>query len=192
MTLASLIGGWLSEKARLETSPVKKALLTIAKNLNEASALISGTETGFRSDIEIAVASRVLDLMALNPTIGSLDSARAMLGSFRRHADSVSHTCIVAAADLPSCPEKRGRKVKNWYDLFLKLLLGIAEKAGIRPTLYHDREGRPAAGWLLDAARELETFPAEMRSPSDVARYKRLERGKANLGKKRRHNSPSR
>jgi hypothetical protein len=28
MMLASLIGGWLSEQARLEASPVKKALLT--------------------------------------------------------------------------------------------------------------------------------------------------------------------
>ena len=58
MTLASLIGGWLSEQARLETLPVKNALLTMAKNLGEASALLSGLETGVRSDIEIAVARR--------------------------------------------------------------------------------------------------------------------------------------
>jgi hypothetical protein len=64
----------------------------------------------------------------------------------------------------------------------LTLLLSIAEKAGIKPTLYKAREAERElpAGWLLDAARELETFlPAEMRSPSDVARYKRLERSKA-------------
>ena len=195
MTLASLIGGWLSERARLETVPVKNALLTMAKNLGEASALLSGLETGVRTDIEIAVASRVQNLMALNPTIGSRDSARAMLGSFRRDAVSISHTCMVAAADLPSYPEKRGRKTKDWYDSFTTLLLSIAEKAGFRPTLYKDREakGEPPAGWLLDAARELETFlPAEMRSPSDVARYKRLERGKDSLGKTRRQNSSSR
>jgi hypothetical protein len=182
MTLASLIGGWLSERIRLETSPVKNALLTMAKDLSEASALLSGLETGVRSDIEIAVASRVQNLMALDPTIGSLDSARAMLGSFRRYADSISHTCLVAAADLPSRPDKRGRKANYWYDSFLKLLLSIAGKAGIKPTLYKDREGERElpAGWLLDAAREIETFlPAEMRSPSDVARYKRLERSKA-------------
>jgi hypothetical protein len=194
-TLASLVGGWLSEQARLETSPVKNALLTMAKNLGEASALLSGLETGVRSDIEIAIASRVQNLMALNPTIGSLDSARALLGSFRRDAISISLTCMVAAADLPSHPEKRGRKAKDWYDSFTTLLLSIAEKAGIRPTLYKDREAEyePPVGWLLDAARELETFlPAEMRSPSDVARYKRLERSKDNLGKTRRQNSPSR
>jgi len=88
MTLASLIGSWLSERVRLETSPVKNALLAMAKNLSEASALLSGLETGLRSDIEIAVASRVQNLLALDPTIGSLESARAMLGSFRRYAAS--------------------------------------------------------------------------------------------------------
>jgi hypothetical protein len=69
LMLASLIGAWLSERVRLETSPVKNALLTMAKNLSEASALLSGLETGVRSDIEIAVASRVQNLMALDPTI---------------------------------------------------------------------------------------------------------------------------
>jgi hypothetical protein len=194
-TLASLIGGWLSEQARLETSSVKGALLTLAKNLSEASAVLSGTETGFRSDVDIAVTSRVLDLMALNPAIGSADPARAMLSSFRRNADSISHICMVAAADLPSRPDKRGRKAKDWYDSFTSLLLDIAKEVGVTPTLYKDRqvEGEPLKGWLLEAARELETFlPREMRSPSDAARYKRLERGKANLGKTRRHNSPLR
>jgi len=102
---------------------------------------------------------------------------------------------LIAAFDLPSLPDRRGRKAKDWYDLLTALLLGIAEKAGIRPTLYKDREAKHELlkGWLLDAARELETFlPRLMHSPSDVARYKRLERSKANLAKAGRQNSPSR
>jgi hypothetical protein len=75
--LASLIGGWLSELGRLETSPVKNALLTMAKNLSEASVLLAGLETGIRSDLELAVASRVQKLLPLNPMIGSVDSARS-------------------------------------------------------------------------------------------------------------------
>jgi len=182
MTLASLIGGWLSEQSRLETSPVKSALLTIAKNLSDATALLSGSETGVRSSQEIEITSRVRGLMAENPTIGSLASACAVLNSFRENALTISHACMIAAADLPSHPEKRGRKAKDWYGSFKALLLSIAEKANIKPTLYKKRETEhaPPAGWLLDAARELEMFlPAEMRSPSDVARYKRLERSKA-------------
>jgi len=195
LTLASLIGDWLSEQARLETSPVKNALLTTAKNLSAASALLSGLETGVRSNIEKAVTSRVQNLMALNPTIGSLESARERLCSFKRDADGISHACLIAAFDLPSGPDKRGRKTKDWYHFFTALLLSIAEKASIKPTLYKDREAglEPLKGWLLDAARELETFlPRQMRSPSDVARYKRLERSKANLAKAGRQNSPSR
>ena len=67
MTLAALIGGWLSEQGRLETSPVKKALLTMAKDLSAASALLSGLETGLHSDLEIEITSRVQKLMALDP-----------------------------------------------------------------------------------------------------------------------------
>jgi len=181
MTLASLIGGWLSEQGRLETSPVKKALLTLAKDLSAASALLSGLETGLRSDLEIEIASRVQKLLALDPTIGPL--ARDRLSSFRRDADCISHACLIAAFDLPSGPEKRGAKAKDWYQSFTALLLTVAENAGIRPTLYKDREAKnQPAGWLLRAAGDFETFlPRTMRSPSDVARYKRLERSKVSL-----------
>jgi len=134
MTLASLIGGWLSEQGRLETSPVKKALLTLAKDLSAASALLSGLETGLRSDLEIEIASRVQKLLALDPTISPL--ARDRLSSFRRDADCISHACLIAAFDLPSGPEKRGAKAKDWYQSFTALLLTVAENAGIRPTLY--------------------------------------------------------
>ena len=177
MTLASLIGGWLSEQGRLETSPVKKALLTMAKDLTAASVLLSGLETGLRSDLEIEITSRVQKLMTLDPTIGPL--ARDRLSSFRRDADCISHACLVAAFDLPSGPEKRGAKAKDWYQSFTGLLLTVAENAGIGPTLYKNRKANQPAGWLLCAAGEFETFlPREMRSPSDVARYKRLERSK--------------
>ncbi len=135
LTLASLIGGWLAERSRLETSPVKNALLTVAKNLGEITTFLSGLDTGLRGDLEMEVTSRVQKLMALNPTIGSLDCARAMLDTFRRNADSISHACMVAAADLPSHPEKRGAKAKDWYDSFAALLLRIADKANTKPTL---------------------------------------------------------
>jgi hypothetical protein len=191
MALASLIGGWLSEQERLETSPVKKTLLTLAKDLSAASALLSGLETGLRSDLEIEITSRVQNLMALDPTFGSF--ARDRLSSFRRDADCISHACLIAAFDLPSGPEKRGPLAKDWYQFFRALLLAIAENAGISPTLYKDRKVNQPAGWLLRAAGEFETFlPREMRSPSDVARYKRLERSKVSPRKARRQNSPSR
>ena len=114
LTLASIIGGWLSELARLETEPVKKTLLTMANNLRGASALLGGLETGIRSDIEIDVSSRVLNLMALDPSFGSKDSAQKLMSTFRRDAERISHVCRVAAADLPSARDKDGRKALKW------------------------------------------------------------------------------
>ena len=132
--------------------------------------------------------------MELDPTIGSLVPRARLYHPFRRNADSISRACLIAAFDLPSGPEKRGRRQKTGIDSFAVLLLRIAKNAGISPTLYKDREAEHESpkGWLLDAARELETFlPTAMRSPSDVARYKRLERSKASL-RTRRQNSASR
>jgi len=192
MTLASLIGGWLSEQGRLETAPVKKALLKLAMDLNAASTLLSGLESGLRNDLEIEITRRVRDLLALNPMIGS--AAEERLKSFRQDAAAISHTCLIAANDLPSTPEKRGAKKKDWYSSFTKLILSIAKRAGVKPTLYKDRSGASQAerGWLLDAARVLEICrPPEMRSPSDVARYKRLERSQV-ASKAGRQNSPAR
>jgi hypothetical protein len=190
--LASLIGGGLSGMGRLEASPVKKTLLETAKNLSAASTILGGLETGLHGDLELEVTRRVQNMMELDPEIGSLASDR--LTSFRRDADSISHACLNAAFDLPSGPEKRGRRAKDWYHSFAALLLSIAEDAGIRPTLYKDRQSEHESpkGWLLDAARELETFlPTAMHSPSDVARYKRLERSNV-VSYTRRQNSPSR
>ena len=179
-TLASIIGDWQSEQERLDTKLVKNAFLAMADNLSEASDLLGGLETGLRTGIQIAVASHIMNLMAIDPTIGSKDSAQKLLYTFRREAECISHVCRIAAADLPSRHDKRGAKQKDWYDKFTALLVSLAQKADLRPTL-HGREAVPK-GWLLDAARELESFlPKEMRCPSDVARRKRLERSKDNL-----------
>lgn len=152
----------------------------MAESLGKAAVLLGGLETGLRTGLEIAVASHIVNLMAIDPTIGSKDSAQKLLTTFRRDAERISHVCRIAAADLPRRPDKRGAKQKDWYDRFTALLLSLAEKAHLRPTL-HGREAVPK-GWLLDAAREFESFlPKEMRCPSDVARRKRLERSKDNL-----------
>ena len=141
--LASLIGGWLSEIGRLETSPVKNALLRLSKNLSEASTLLAGFESGLRGDFELEITRRVQNIMELDPTVGASDR----LTSFRRDADSISKACLRAAFDLPSGPEKRGRRAKDWYHSFAALLLSIAKGAGISPTLYKDREAESPKGW---------------------------------------------
>lgn len=177
LDLASIIGRWRQQREEL-TVTVATTLLRLADNLEDAAQTLRGTETAIRTSLEIAVASRVLQMMERDPTIGSGDCARNLLSSFCDHAESISHVCRIAAADLPRGADKRGPKGVDWYEKFTSLLLTIAEKSGVQPTLYKDRASHNApTGWLLEAARQLEAFlPKEMRSSSAVARYKRLER----------------
>ncbi len=187
--LGEIIGLWSREQERLETAPVAKAFLSIANSLTESSRLLRGLETGFRSNVETAVASRVINLLSMDPTIG-LQSPQDLLRSFCAEADRIAHVCLVAAADLPQAPGKRGRWAHKWYDAFTALLLQIAEKAGLEPTLRKDRTTRDRSGWLLDAALVFETFlDPLMRSPSSEACGKRLERSLGHLSKAKRQKS---
>jgi hypothetical protein len=183
LKLGAIIGQWSSEQDRLEVSSVAKALKSTANKLREVSQLLSGLETGIRSTLEIAVASRVTKLISMDPTVRS-QSAHELLSSFCVEADRIAHVCLVAAADLPKAPGKRGRWAHEWYDEFTALLLQIAEKAGLEPTLRKDRSTRVRSGWLLDAALAFETFlDPFMRSPSSEACGKRLERSLSRLPK---------
>jgi hypothetical protein len=179
--LGAIIGLWSREQERLEVSPVEKALLSMANNLSEVSRLLGGLETGIRSDVEIAVASRVVNLLSTDPTV-RLQSAQELLKSFCAKADRIAHVCLVAAADLPQAHGKRGRRAHEWYDEFTALLLQIAKKGGLEPTLRKDRSTGVRSGWLLDAAMAFETFLDRfMRSPSTEACGKRLERSLGRL-----------
>jgi hypothetical protein len=53
--LAVIIGQWMSEQQRLEVSSVSGALLSPARNLNEAAVTLGGFETGLHTGLEIAV-----------------------------------------------------------------------------------------------------------------------------------------
>jgi hypothetical protein len=184
--LGGIISVWWSEKERLKAEPVAKLLRASARNLSAVAPLLAGGETGLRNDTEIAVATRVLEITSMNPAIGSQEAAQELLRSFWQNAELLAHVFHVVAAELPTHAEKRGAKKKSWYDNFTALLLDIAEQADIKPTLYNRAsDNKSLKGWLLDASRQLETFlPKEMRSTSDQARYKRLERSKANLSQR--------
>jgi hypothetical protein len=67
----------------------------------------------------------------------------------------------------------------RWQNEFRDLLERIADVAGIEPQLAKDPEGGDWYGWLVDAARKLESFfPEEMRSTSKQACGNSLEKSK--------------
>src|SRR6476659_2792394 len=51
--IGRIYGAWLSEQEAAEVSPVANALRSTARNLLEATAVLSGLETGFRTHVEI-------------------------------------------------------------------------------------------------------------------------------------------
>jgi hypothetical protein len=185
--LGAIIGQWMSEQQRLEASSVAGSLLLTARSLNEASLVLGGFETGFHSDLEIAVASRIAKYLALDPRVSSLAKAQEVISSFRQEAARIAHVCMVARADLPDRPGERGRRALHWYDDFTALLLEVAKEADLKPTFRKDRGTGARSGWLFEGAQALESFLyPEMRSPSPEACGKRLERSQRRLRERER------
>jgi hypothetical protein len=191
--IAQICGSWFSEQEAAEVSPVSKALQSTGKSLLEASQLLSGHKTGLRTHVEIEVTSQVAGILALDPSVGSVGDARTLIGRFQEEAAKIGHACMVAYADLNRKAPNEGRAPLLWYDKFTALLLDIAAKAGVDPTLSKDRHTRARTGWLFEAAQALEPFLLKfMRSPSAEACGKRLERSKKRLARVKRQNPPRR
>jgi hypothetical protein len=74
--IAAIIGSWFAEQEAKEASPVAKALLSTGRNLLEASSVLSGHRTGMHTSVEIQATSETVRLLALDPTIGSIERAK--------------------------------------------------------------------------------------------------------------------
>lgn len=182
LRLGALHGAWLSEQEARQVKPVAKILRTTAKNLLDATKLLSGHETGLRTHVEIETTSVTARILALDPTVGSVSAANQLIRKFNQDAERIGHACMVAYADLTGKDNKNDHKRLRWYDDFTALLLGIARKAGVDPTLGKDRISRNRTGWLFTAAQALEPFlDPFMRSPTPEACGKRLERSRTTL-----------
>jgi hypothetical protein len=187
LALAAVCGRWMAEEEAKQVDAVAKALLNTGKNVREASWLLSGRSAGFRESVDLEVTAQVIDAMTSDPS--HAQSARALVAAFRVSADYVANACLVAYAKLPKKASNDGPSPMLWYDDFTAILLGIAQKAGIKPNLNKDRISQQYDGWLFEAAQALEPFlDPYMRSPSPGACGKRLERSRKRLPKTDRQN----
>ena len=187
--IAGIHGAWLAEQEAKEVEPVAKALLSTAKNLSDAAKLLSGHESGLRTHIEIEATSATARIMSHDPNLGSVAAAHEVIRVFTQEADRIGHACMVAYADLTRKDPMEDTKRLRWYDDFTVLLLEIAQKGRVNPTIGKDRISRQRTGWLFKAAQALERFlDPFMRSPSPEACGKRLERSRARLRKAKRQN----
>jgi hypothetical protein len=182
LRLGRIVEQWLSGQQRADTSPVAQMLQLIHTNLHEIERALSGHDTGLHNSNEIALVSQLEIQLSQDPAVGSMEGAREVIASFRKNAARIAHASLVAAADLTTQRGSKGRHRLDWYNDFTVLLLDIAREADIEPKLQKDRKSGIRSGWLFQAASALEAFlyPA-MRSRTDEACGKRLERSKAQL-----------
>ena len=149
MRLAAIHGAWLAEQQAKQVSPVASALRRAGTCLVEIAGLLSGHETGFQTHVTVETTSQAARMLARDPTIGSIERAHELINTFKEDAAKISGACLGAYADLTGRASKDGRDTLGWYDEFTRLLLGIAEKAGIEPNLNKDRRTRKRGGGCL-------------------------------------------
>jgi hypothetical protein len=185
--ISAVIGVWRDDLNAQDASETAKAFLSTARNLEKASTLLSGRQTGLRTSLEIYVTNEMVRLLALDPTVRN---AEMTVDTFCEQAAKIAHACMVAYVELTE-KGARGRPGFGWYDDFTKLLIEIAAQGGAKPSIGRDRITGERTGWLLDAAGALEPFlDPYMRSQSREARAKRIERSKRRLRFEKRQKPP--
>src|SRR5262249_38372719 len=161
--------------------------LSTSRNLSEVSRLLSGRETGFHTGVEISVTNETVRYLALDPSLDPTTTAGEFVSAFARDAARIAHVCMVAYVALPDRSAEGGRPPLDWYDDFTALLLELADRAVVAPSLRKDRITGVRSGWLFEAAQALESFLwPNMRSPSPEACGKRLERSRRRLREAKR------
>ncbi len=167
------------------TKGITANLAAMARHLQDVEKTLRGAETGLRESHDTAVALKVRALLAANPEIGG--HADEFLRDFCDRMSTVAHACLAAAKDLRSTKGKEGRKALDWYNDFTRVLVAIAKQNGIRPTVTINRDTSEPEGRFLGLATAFETLLSpSMRSPSDMARAKRLSRALAALNNRPR------
>jgi hypothetical protein len=197
--LASVVGTWTAEQERLNSISQARALIAIGRKLSANAkdpdptviTALSGHETGLRQASDIELVSQLSEALARKPEIGSIAEANRRITAFLKNPTQTDATilaaaCLDAAQNLKEQVGGSGRPKLDWYDDFTKLLLEIAQKAGIEPTFWKDRITGERHGWLFEAAQQLESFfHAGMHSPGGEACGKRLETSRRRLSKRR-------
>ena len=180
--LAHVVGMWAAEEERLKVAAIASKLRSLGRNLAEASTILRSGEGGLQRRDLFETSVHLEEYLALEPTVGTIQKARELLAGFAGEAAKIAHACMVAASGLESQPGERGRPAHQWYDAFTSILLDLAARAQVKPTLGRNGTTGEWRGWLLQAAQSFETLlPPHMRSQSAEACAKRLNRSRRRI-----------
>jgi hypothetical protein len=180
--LARVVGMWAAEAERIELAVLAGKLRSLGRNLVEASTILESGEGGLQRRDLFETSLQLQKYLALEPAVGTVEKARERLAAFADEAAKIGDACMVAASGLESDPGERGRAAHQWYNLFTSILLDLAARAKVKPTLGRNGTTGEWRGWLLEAAQSFETLlPRDMRSPSAEACAKRLNRSRGRI-----------
>jgi hypothetical protein len=182
LELGFISGLGYAEQYRPNATIFAATLTSIAKKLEGVAKTFQARETGLRDGHDIEIVSRLITILAANPSLGSRERAEELIQSFSKDAETLAHACRITAVDLKPHVGKSGRPQLHWYERYTGLLLTIANRAGIKPRLGKDRITGVRNGWLLEAAQNLHAFlQPDMRPPDAESCGKRLERARKAL-----------
>ena len=170
----------LNPASRLQSKEIIATLKAVVGNLEQAIPTLRGLQSGIHESYQIDAAIRIRQLLAENAELNS--SADEFLRDICDRLNTVSQACLAAAMDVKLTKRKTRQKLLDWYDDFTRIVMLIARKNNIRTTIVTDRATGKKGGRFLDLAAGFERllYPA-MRSPTGVARAKRLARSLARI-----------
>ena len=171
--------------AATEVKDVVGSLKAHAKRLDQISSIGTITREGFARAHDLAVSGQVVQILALNPNIGSAATAHVYLSDFCQRADTLASACRVAMSTLQSKKGKGGKIRYDWYGEFTAILVEICKQNKIEPTVGIDSiTSEPVGGLSVLASAFERLLLPNMRSPTASAMVKRLQRSLERIGQK--------
>jgi hypothetical protein len=142
--LGFALAKWDEPYTALQIKDVAGSLNSHAKRLDEIAPLGTITRPGFAREQDIAVSGQLVQILASNPAMGSVEAAHEYLRNFCDRASMMASTCRAAARSLQSKKGQGGKSPYGWYDEFTAVLLDICKQNKIEPTVGIDRiSGEP-------------------------------------------------
>jgi hypothetical protein len=176
---------WDEPYTALQIKDVTASLEAQAKRLDQIASLGTITRPGFAREHDIAVGGQLIQILASDPPISSVEAAREYLRNFCDTASLIASSCRAAAANLQSRKGQGGKSRYGWYDEFTAVLLGICKQNKIEATVGIDPISDEAVGALAKIATAFERLlPLKMRSRKPATMVKRLQRSLSRLGER--------
>ena len=138
--------------------------------------VIKGAETGWQDAHNVEVALKIRSTLVQEIEVSN---AQNRMAEFHKWPRTIAEACRRAARDLDLIEGDSGRRPRDWYRDFRRVLIFIAKKNGISPKVVINRRTHEAQGRFIELAEQFEQLlPRHMRSQSREAMAKMLERAK--------------